>query len=342
MEARHVLDAVTMRSLLFLIVLGSLGYGGYRWYAGRDANSTSESAPIANAADGAGAPPATATPPVAESLGDSVRQALERAAETGALGELSAEVERVAREGNTLEREIAGLLMPACDPKQAVARWTALSRLADHAEVGPKPQARFAALAASAAKESVLKGDVLKVRVQKGDSLAKICKRAQKDQSLNVTPGMLRWVNGIPGDRIKPDQELAIPRGELRVVVSKSRFRLDLWLGAGIVRSYAVALGREDKTPIFDFVVESKLEKPPWDDPTTGNRIHYGEPGYALGTRWLGFNDAEGHAGLGIHGTDDPDSIGKNASLGCVRLRNPDVEDLFELVPLRAKVSIRE
>lgn len=341
MEARQVLDAATMRSLLFLIVLGALAYGGYRWYAGRDANSTSEPDAVANAADGIGAPPEVSAPPVAASLGDSARQAVERAAQSGVLGDLAAEVSRLAKEGNTLEREISALMLDACEAKQAGARWTALSRLADHQEVDAKSQARFAALAANSAKEGVLKGDILKVRVQKGDSLAKICKRAQKDQSLNVTPGMLRWLNGIPGDRIKPDQELAIPRGELRVVVSKSRFRLDLWLGGGIVRSYAVALGREEKTPIFDFVVESKLEKPPWDDPTTGKRIHYGEPGYALGTRWLGFNDAEGHAGLGIHGTDDPGSIGTNASLGCVRLRNPDVEDLFELVPLRAKVSIR-
>jgi lipoprotein-anchoring transpeptidase ErfK/SrfK len=47
-----------------------------------------------------------------------------------------------------------------------------------------------------------------------------------------------------------------------------------------------------------------------------------------LGTRWLGLN----HKGYGIHGTDSPRSIGKAQSQGCIRLRNADIERLFEQV----------
>ena len=53
-------------------------------------------------------------------------------------------------------------------------------------------------------------------------------------------------------------------------------------------------------------------------------------PGKAnpLGTRWLGLS----RKGYGIHGTNQPRSIGWRASHGCIRMRNPDIEELFELV----------
>ncbi|PYU10291.1 MAG: hypothetical protein DMG29_17725, partial [Acidobacteria bacterium] len=47
-----------------------------------------------------------------------------------------------------------------------------------------------------------------------------------------------------------------------------------------------------------------------------------------LGTRWLGL----GQRGYGIHGTNEPRSIGRNVSHGCIRMRNRDIEELFEMV----------
>lgn len=49
---------------------------------------------------------------------------------------------------------------------------------------------------------------------------------------------------------------------------------------------------------------------------------------------WLGLSAA----GYGIHGTNRPDSIGRAASHGCIRMRNADVEELFELVKLGVTV----
>jgi len=55
-----------------------------------------------------------------------------------------------------------------------------------------------------------------------------------------------------------------------------------------------------------------------------------------LGPRWIGLDVK----GFGIHGTNRPDSIGKNASHGCIRLRNRDIEDLFARVKVGDHVSL--
>ncbi len=54
------------------------------------------------------------------------------------------------------------------------------------------------------------------------------------------------------------------------------------------------------------------------------------------GTRWLGLDKPR----YGIHGTNNPDSIGRAVSLGCVRLQNRDAERLYELVPVGTPVNI--
>ncbi len=58
--------------------------------------------------------------------------------------------------------------------------------------------------------------------------------------------------------------------------------------------------------------------------------------GNPIGTRWLGLN----RKGFGIHGTNEPGSIGKAASHGCIRLRNRDIEQLFRMVSVGDTVLI--
>jgi len=57
-----------------------------------------------------------------------------------------------------------------------------------------------------------------------------------------------------------------------------------------------------------------------------------------IGTRWIGLNQA----GFGIHGTNAPGSIGRAASHGCIRMRNRDAEELFEMVRVGDVVEIRD
>lgn len=60
--------------------------------------------------------------------------------------------------------------------------------------------------------------------------------------------------------------------------------------------------------------------------------------GPSFGPRWLGLNVPWGN--YGIHGTNKPFSIGQHLSHGCIRMRNNDVIELFEMIPLGAKVTI--
>jgi lipoprotein-anchoring transpeptidase ErfK/SrfK len=61
-------------------------------------------------------------------------------------------------------------------------------------------------------------------------------------------------------------------------------------------------------------------------------------PENILGTRWMGLDKP----GYGIHGTTDPQSLGKQVTQGCVRLSNRDVEELYTIVPLGTEVTIIE
>jgi lipoprotein-anchoring transpeptidase ErfK/SrfK len=66
-----------------------------------------------------------------------------------------------------------------------------------------------------------------------------------------------------------------------------------------------------------------------------------GDPRNPLGKRWIGFDarDTDGRT-YGIHGTNDPSSIGKYISQGCIRLQNEAVESLFEYIPLGTKILV--
>jgi lipoprotein-anchoring transpeptidase ErfK/SrfK len=177
--------------------------------------------------------------------------------------------------------------------------------------------------------------------VQAGDSLWKICQRVRTDTGVALEPGLLKFLNKLRGDQIRVGQVLRIPIAQPRVEISKASFRLRIYLGEALLREYEVGLGKDDRTPAGTFRVATRLIQPPWRNPETGRMVYPGDPEYAIGTRWIGFDDASGsRTDLGIHGTNEPQSIGKAESLGCVRMRNDAVEELFELLPAGAVVDI--
>lgn len=111
-----------------------------------------------------------------------------------------------------------------------------------------------------------------------------------------------------------------------RIVVSIPDRKLALLEGSLIVRIWATAVGAESTpTPIGTYTVVNRLIHPVYYRP--GKIVPAGVSN-PLGTRWLGLS----LKGFGIHGTNSPRSIGRKASHGCIRMRNQDVEELFELV----------
>jgi lipoprotein-anchoring transpeptidase ErfK/SrfK len=116
------------------------------------------------------------------------------------------------------------------------------------------------------------------------------------------------------------------PRAKRRIVVSVPDKRLILVENDRVVKVYRVATGSAaTPSPSGSYRVAQRVSDPTYYHP--GKVITAG-PENPLGPRWIGL-DTQGY---GIHGTNEPNSIGHAASHGCIRMRNVDVKDLFERV----------
>ena len=113
-----------------------------------------------------------------------------------------------------------------------------------------------------------------------------------------------------------------------RLVVSIPDCKLALVENDRVLKVYSTAVGAPSSpSPTGEFTVCRRITQPAYYHP--GKVIPPGK-GNPLGTRWLGLS----LKGFGIHGTNEPKSIGKPRSHGCIRLRNRDIEELFNLVSI--------
>ena len=128
------------------------------------------------------------------------------------------------------------------------------------------------------------------------------------------------------------------------VVVSRGSFKLSLYRHLKFAKSYGIAVGQVGlETPAGLYHVQNKAVNPAWTMPNSdwvapadrGKIVPGGTAENPLKARWLGI-----YAGAGIHGTDAVNSIGTAASHGCIRMRIPDVIDLYDQVPVNAPVYI--
>ncbi|MDN4593716.1 L,D-transpeptidase family protein [Polycladomyces subterraneus] len=121
----------------------------------------------------------------------------------------------------------------------------------------------------------------------------------------------------------------AAPTVHYQIEVDKQTNKLYLYKNGDLYKVYPVATGRtQSLTPEGTFTLVVKIVKPGWKN------IPGGDPNNPLGPRWLGIsvNGDKGRS-YGIHGTNQPESIGSHASSGCVRMRNEDVIQLYDIVP---------
>ena len=109
---------------------------------------------------------------------------------------------------------------------------------------------------------------------------------------------------------------------DLMILIEISEKRLYLLNDNQLIKSYAIASGKADTpSPLGSWKIVNKAK---W--------------GGGFGTRWMGLNVPWGR--YGIHGTNKPNSIGYNASAGCIRMKNKDVEDLYQYVKHNTPVAI--
>ncbi|MBG9613513.1 L,D-transpeptidase [Bacillus cereus] len=109
----------------------------------------------------------------------------------------------------------------------------------------------------------------------------------------------------------------------LWIDVSKKAYQLKLYDGIKLIQLYPIAVGKMlTPTPNGKFKIINKDEHPP----------------DVYGSMWMGLSKPT----YGVHGTNDPASIGKNTSHGCIRMYNEHILELSSLVPLDTLVNIHE
>jgi lipoprotein-anchoring transpeptidase ErfK/SrfK len=164
--------------------------------------------------------------------------------------------------------------------------------------------------------------------VKPNDILIKIAKR------FDTTVELIKKANNLNSDIIRPKQRLKINKCKFSIIIDKSQNLLFLKRGGQIIKTYTVATGKGNSTPNGSFKIVNKLQNPTWFK--TGAVIPPGSPENILGSRWLGL-DIKGY---GIHGSRDINEIGRQVTMGCIRMRNQDVEELYDILPLGTEVTI--
>jgi lipoprotein-anchoring transpeptidase ErfK/SrfK len=127
------------------------------------------------------------------------------------------------------------------------------------------------------------------------------------------------------------------------IVIDTPHTFLYLTLGNGKAMRYGIGVGRKGFTWSGTETISRKAEWPDWIPPTEMvarqpylPRWVAGGPGNPLGARALYL----GNTDYRIHGTNDPTTIGKHVSSGCIRLQNADVSDLYDRVGIGTRVVV--
>lgn len=129
-----------------------------------------------------------------------------------------------------------------------------------------------------------------------------------------------------------------VKHGAPFLIVNKAVNKLAFINNSKVQEIFSVGTGKsKELTPEGLFTVKVKAVNPYYRK----KNIPGGDPRNPLGTRWIGF-DAKNTDGriYGIHGTNQPYSVGQYISNGCVRLNNSDIERLYPLIPVGTKILI--
>ena len=164
--------------------------------------------------------------------------------------------------------------------------------------------------------------------VKSGDTLGEIAKK------YGTTIELVKKSNHLTSDVIRIGQKLRVWTGTFNILVDKSQNILILKDGNDVLKVYTVSTGDDNSTPVGEYKIVSRLVDPVWFN--KGIAVPPESPQNVLGSRWLGFD----LSGYGIHGTVDPDSIGHQVTAGCVRMRNEEVEELYNIIPRGTQVVI--
>lgn len=164
--------------------------------------------------------------------------------------------------------------------------------------------------------------------IEPGDTLINIAKK------FKTTVDLIKMANSLKSENIKAREKLKISKAKYKILVDKSQNILTLLSDDDIIKVYRVSTGENNFTPVGNFKIVNKIIDPVWY--TEKAMVPAESPDNVLGSRWMGFN----LPGYGIHGTVSPEKIGQQATKGCVRLINAEIEELYKIVPIGTEVTI--
>ncbi|OCA85044.1 L,D-transpeptidase family protein [Pseudobacillus wudalianchiensis] len=159
--------------------------------------------------------------------------------------------------------------------------------------------------------------------VKRGETVSSIAGdyRLSVSQLIAANPGVNLY-------QLSPGQQIRIPglpspsSLPYSISISLSQRKLALFRRGNVQKTYPIGVGKMlTRTPTGDFVIINKAPN----------------PGGPFGTMWMSLSKKS----YGIHGTNNPSSIGKFVSKGCIRMYNRDVEELASIVPIGTPVHIR-
>ena len=182
-----------------------------------------------------------------------------------------------------------------------------------------------------------------------------------KDDNLNFRNAVLHFqsdsnlnVDGIAGKQFKTalDKRLQLgktvnkdyvkksPSSKMWITINKSNKILTVYYNKTAIKKYPVAIGRSNYvTPEGKFKIKTKVVNPKWSGGGHADPVDGGHRNNPLGFRWLGLTIGNKNK-YGIHGNNNPYSIGQNVSRGCIRMLNSDIEELFKNVNKNTSVWI--
>lgn len=166
--------------------------------------------------------------------------------------------------------------------------------------------------------------------IKPGDTLARIARE------FKTTPDLIKKSNNLKSDIIIPGRKVKVWTAPFSILVKKSQNILTLKSDEEIIKTYIVSTGRNNSTPVGHFKINSKLVNPTWFK--AGAVVPAGSPENILGTRWMGIDLPS----YGLHGTTEPQELGKQVTQGCVRLKNQDAEELYAILPIGTEVVITD
>src|SRR3569833_2825544 len=167
----------------------------------------------------------------------------------------------------------------------------------------------------------------------------------QTEDAMNVN-GLSKWAVAVSAVMVMgmhamgqavtaPDSTSVEPVQVKRtIVVSLEDRKLALVEDGQVKKVYTVAVGKPSTPrPVGTFTIQRRVKNPVYQH--DGKVVEPG-PGNPVGTRWMGLSVK----GYGIHGTNEPKSIGKAASHGCIRMARKDLEEMYAMVSVGDTVEL--